>query len=112
MDGKPVSGTVVFVGSNKSEIVAPITLNGEYTIPNPPKGEGYFLVKSMLAGSPPPPAGDKKGKATPEMKDDPTKNATAPGGDPPPAKYAKPDNGLPKVNYTSGELVQDLTLTP
>jgi hypothetical protein len=115
LEGKPVSGTVIFVGSDKKEISSPTSVDGLYQIPNPPKGEGYFLVKGGLGAALPVEKGDKSGKGAKakDEKTDLTGKVTGPtSGEAPPKKYEQKDNGLPKVNYTSGEVLQDLTLTP
>lgn len=43
-----VSGTVVFLGSDKKEISVPIGLDGMYTVPNPPKGQVKIAVKQHV----------------------------------------------------------------
>jgi hypothetical protein len=107
MNGQPVSGDVIFVSTaaDKKEYKTTIALNGDYSIPKPSKGEYMVLVKGMGMGVVP--GGDKN------KKTDPSGGAGTLKGVEPPAKYAKPDNGLPKVDYTKGgELKHDIELTP
>src|SRR5690349_8092055 len=52
LNGRPVGGEVVFVGSDNREIAAPIAVDGSYQINTPPKGEARVLVR----GFPAPPA--------------------------------------------------------
>jgi hypothetical protein len=100
LNGQPVSGMVIFVGSDKKEISTAIAANGEYMIPNPPKGEGYFLVKGM-GGSGDAPKGDLKGAKL----DVPQASGAAP-----PAKYSKPNNGL-TANFSGGHQEHNLELS-
>jgi hypothetical protein len=106
LNGQPVSGQVVFIGPDKKEITALITLSGEYSIPSPPKGEYVILVKGMGVT---PPTGSKGGD---KMKNDPTKDVSSPaGGQAPPEKYSQPNNGL-KFTVTGGEQTNNIELTP
>jgi hypothetical protein len=100
MNGQIVAGQVVFIGSDKKEIMSMIgPMDGSYQIPNPPKGEGQFLIKGMSGPSmAPPPSGGGK---MPEMP--------STGGVAPPAKYEKPTSEL-KFNVTGGKQTFDITL--
>jgi hypothetical protein len=99
LNGQPVFGTVTFIGADKKELYSPISVNGEYIITNPPKGEGQFLVKGMGADIPK----GNEAKGDPKVKMD--------KGNEPPAKYALPNNGL-KVTITGGKQEYNLELTP
>ena len=110
LNNQPVGGTVVFIGSDKKELSSPISKDGEYVIPNPPKGEGQFLVKSgVMAGTIP---ADKKGVKDSPKEKDPTKEVASLGGVEPPAKYALPNNGIPKFDYTGGRMTYNIELQP
>jgi hypothetical protein len=104
MGGQPVSGDVILVSTaaEKKEFKTTIALNGDFSIPNPPKGEYIVLVKGMGMGAVP--GGDKN------KKTDPSGGAGTLKGVEPPAKYAKPDNGLAKIDYKGGELKYDIEL--
>jgi hypothetical protein len=100
LQGKPVSGQVVFLSGDGKEFVAftggP---DGSYTITNAPKGEVTVLIKGLgqtgqTASSRPPPVGPKP----------------VAGGVAPPARYAEP-NEL-KLVVVGGQQVQDFDLTP
>lgn len=106
LNGQSVSGDVIFVGADKKEFKTTIALNGEYTITNPPKGEYQVLVRASGAMASAPPGGDKT------KMSDPSGGAGTLKGAEPPSKYAKADNGLPKVDYKGGELKHDIELTP
>jgi|SRR5579872_4036378 len=101
MDGKPVAGDVIFQSTadkNKDPLKTTTALDGTYSISNLPKGEYQVMVKGMLAGL-------AKGEKTPG-------DTAAKSGVEPPAKYAKPDNGLPKVDFKGGEMTHNIELTP
>jgi hypothetical protein len=105
LNGQPVSGDVIFVSSDNKEIKTTIALNGEYVISNAPKGEYQVLVRAQGAGTNPP-ANDKT-----KMSDPSGGSGTLKGAEPP-SKYAKPNNGLPKVDYKgTGEMKHDIELT-
>jgi len=53
LNGDPVSGTVVFVGSDGKEAMSPISAEGKYDIPNPPQGTVKILVKGTGIIAPP-----------------------------------------------------------
>jgi len=55
LNGKPVAGTVVFIGADNSEVgTSPIGPEGNYTIVNPTPGPVKILVKGKgAAGSGP-----------------------------------------------------------
>jgi hypothetical protein len=106
LNGQPVLGEVVFIAADKKETKASIALNGEYSFPNPPKGEYQVLVKSIgMTGTVP--GGQKNA-----MSDPSSSGAGTLKGQEPPKKYAQPDNGLPKLNVTGGEQKFDIELTP
>ncbi|HEV3386531.1 MAG TPA: carboxypeptidase-like regulatory domain-containing protein [Gemmata sp.] len=105
MNGQPVSGDVILVSADKKEYKTTVALNGDFSIPNPPKGEYTVLVKGMGMGIVP--GGDKNKKGDPSG----TGAGTLKGVEPP-AKYAKADNGLPKIEYKGGEFKYDIELTP
>ncbi len=99
LNSAPVSGELVFVTSDGSKLPTGIAPDGSYTVANLPKGELKILVMSnapvnvMLPKGAEPPA------------------ALQNAGTPPPAKYAKLNNGL-KINVTGGFQTHDIELTP
>jgi hypothetical protein len=105
LNGQPVSGDVIFISTaaDKKELKTTIALNGDYSIPNPAKGEYQVLVKGMGMGTA---IGGDKNKMS-----DPSGGSGSLKGQEPPAKYAKPDNGLPKVNVTGGEQTHNIELS-
>jgi len=102
LDGKPVAGNVIFVGSDNKEIATLIKSDGTYVITDPPTGQVKVKVTGPLGVAAPPPLTKDK---TPETV------GGMGGGNPPPAKYASVDNGL-TFNVTGGKQVYDITLTP
>lgn len=48
LDGKPVSGQLVFVGSDQKEYLTGIGPDGEYQIKGVPKGNAQILVKTPV----------------------------------------------------------------
>jgi hypothetical protein len=106
MNGEPIAGEVVIISTDKDkkETKTSIALNGEYAFVNPPKGEYLVLVKPFGIGGGVP-GGDKNAMQDPS-------GGKGSKGQPPPAKYAKPDNGIPKLNVTGGEQKFDIELTP
>jgi hypothetical protein len=103
LEGKPVSGDVIFQNtSDKSKEHKTVTGNdGTYSFGGLPKGEYTVMVKGMLSGL-----------AASKAEKDPIGGGGAPKGAEPPAKYAKPDNGLPKVDFKGGEMTHNIELTP
>ena len=107
LEGKPVSGQVVFLAADGKEYTALITGAGGYSIANAPAGEARVMVRAV-GGAAPQAAPPRDGG---DVKMPPT---TTPGGEQgaaPPAKYASPDTGL-KVNVTGGKQTFDITLNP
>lgn len=104
LSGQPVAGEVVFVGGDGKEQLALLNPEGVYTTTALAKGEYQVAVRGMAAPpapagkAPPPPAGSQ----VPE---------TPKTGVAPPAKYAKPSNGL-KVTITGEPQTYDIPLTP
>lgn len=103
LNSKPVSGLVVFVGSDGKEVTAPIAPDGQYTVLEPPHGEVKVLVRGL--GGPSPGAG-KAVKGKEEVPGGPSLEA----GVPPPAKYSQPNNGLQLI-VTGGAQTYDIDLT-
>jgi len=99
LDGQPVVGNVVFVGSDGKEVMALIRPDGTYTIPEPPMGEVKIKVIGLVGLAPP-----GQGSAAA-----PAAGAGA-SGVAPPEKYASADNGL-TFNVTGGKQTKDLPLT-
>jgi predicted small secreted protein len=100
LGGQAVSGEIVFVGPDKKELASPIGKDGTYQISGASKGENQVLVRSMGGGLVAPPKGGDK-----------TTTAGGLDGTPPPAKYAKPDNGL-KFEVTGGKQEKNFELQP
>jgi len=106
LDGKPVAGTVVFVGADGKEVgVSPIGPDGNYTIPNPATGPVKVLVKSMTAslggGAIRPPGG-------PTMPDP----AGTSQGVQPPAKYGAEKTTPLTFEVKTGKQTYDIPLSP
>jgi len=102
LKGDPVAGELVFVGNDKKEYLTPLNPDGKYSLLSVPKGEYAVVVRaSSLPAAPtikaPPPTG---GGSLPE----PPK-----AGVTPPAKYAKPGNGL-TFTVTGGKQSKDFEL--
>jgi hypothetical protein len=97
LKGQPVAGEVIFVGSDRKEVGSPIGADGSYQIYNPPKGEVQILVKGFPGAAVEPP------------KDAPPRPGA--GGAAPPARYARPNNGL-TMTVTGGKQTHDVPLTP
>ncbi|MFO0803294.1 MAG: hypothetical protein U0791_09255 [Gemmataceae bacterium] len=102
--GQAVTGEIIFVGPDKKEAASPIGKDGSYSIMGASKGENQVLIRAMGGGS-----------LTPLQKGDKEKGAVNAGGGgdgvTPPAKYAKPDNGL-KIDVTGGKQEKNFELTP
>jgi hypothetical protein len=102
--GSPVTGTITFIGSDSKEYSSPIGAGGNYQITNAPKGEYNVVVKGMGGGA-----------TNPALKGDASKTgdlaSAGGGGTAPPAKYAKPDNGL-KFEVTGAKQEKNFDLTP
>jgi hypothetical protein len=102
MNGQIVAGQLVFIGSDKKEIMSMIgPMDGSYQINNPPKGEGVFIIKGSTGPSLAPPPGGAK---MPEMP--------STGGVAPPAKYEKAATSDLKFNVTGGKQTYDINLNP
>ena len=101
LNGQPVTGQVVLIGSDNKEISSLIAADGEYRIVNPPKGEARVLVKGR-SGAAPTTRGVTKGPEMPGMSG---RSAA------PPSKYATAAGGL-KFTVTGGDQKYDITLTP
>jgi hypothetical protein len=99
LDGKPVSGFVIFINASGQETRGIIKLDGTYLLPDLPKGQYQVAVKAIEAAPTPPDA---------KMKDMPAQTTT---GVSPPARYAAPDNGL-TCTVTGGKQTYDIKLTP
>jgi hypothetical protein len=110
LNGQAVGGTVTFIGAGK-EATAVISPNGNYLVADPPTGPVKVAVKA-LAG-----AGGKPARTAPAQvarKPNVPGDATAAPpklGVRPPARYAKPDNGL-TFNVTGGKQTFDIPLKP
>jgi hypothetical protein len=102
LNGSPVAGQVVIVGSDKKEYPSPIALDGSYYIAGVPAGEARVLVKGMTVVAPP------KGKiaAKGELPALPVGSGVAP-----PARYGTRASDL-KVAVTGGVQKHDIALTP
>lgn len=103
LNDKPVSGMVVFTATDGKTASSPIGPDGSYTVTSPPRGTVKVSVTGMG-----PAAG--RGPAPAKMKDDSLPELPAEGV-PPPAKYAKPDNGL-TFDVTGGPQSFDISLQP
>lgn len=114
LDGKAVSGNLIFVGADKKEL-APILLkpDGSYTTDLPP-GEYTVAVRGMagVGGGPAPmstpttvPSGVTK---MPEMPG----GAGSLGGTAPPEKYADAATSGLTFKSTGGKQTKDFPLTP
>lgn len=104
LNGQPVAGEVVFLVGGAEKAASPIKLDGTYQVSNPPRGEVEVLVKGPPALPSPPPGGKKV--------DIPPPTGSSPSGVSPPAKYARPNNGLAKLNVTGGRQTHNIELTP
>jgi hypothetical protein len=95
-NGQPVKNVTVTVGVKDGPEANAVTGDdGEYRIPNPPKGALQVRVTAL---TPPPPPGTK---APPPP----------PGSITIPPRYTKADNGL-SVEYTGGKQTYDIDLKP
>jgi len=99
---KNVAGTVYFVYSDK-ETVAPIGVDGMYTMSNPPAGQVKILVKGDPGRTVAPPV-----KGGPEM---PSMGGASQGVNPP-AKYASPATSDLTYEVKTGKQTKDLELKP
>jgi hypothetical protein len=105
LNGDPVTGTIVFVGSGK-EATSSIGLTGEYFISDPPLGDVSVLIKPNT--SIPAPVGGAPGNAdSAAMPGMPSVKAAAT----PPAKYADASSGL-KYTVAAGKQKKDFELAP
>jgi len=110
LEGKPVAGTITFLGPENKSAMGPI-MDGKYTVSNPPVGKCKVTITGT--GLPPPTGAVGVGK---EIKDtDPSakmKDKMPPtgGGEAPPAKYTSPDNGL-TYEVVAGKNEKDFALT-
>jgi hypothetical protein len=106
LEGQPVAGTIIFIGSDNKEHPAPLA-KGEYAIENPPSGEVTILVRGAGTGVAMPkgdlPMKDKGPKV--EMP------GTANMGVEPPAKYGQKEHGIKKTVKGSGTEKIDIELT-
>jgi hypothetical protein len=105
LNGKPVAGTVTFIGPDNREITAPINPDGTYTVANPPAGQVQVVVRNLPG-------------ARPGMTPSIPRNVSMPGnvtsasvGLPPPMRYAWQNNGL-AFSVTGGKQQHDIILTP
>lgn len=99
---KPVTGSVVFVGSDgKESVPALIGADGSYKATDLQPGEYKIKVVGMAGAAAPP----KSKQAAPEM------GAGAGGGNPPPAKYGSVDTSGLTFSYKGGKQTNDITLT-
>lgn len=106
-NGQVVAGQVIFIGSDKKEIMSMIGgMDGSYEIKNPPKGEGVFLVKATMA----PPLAPLKGGAQAPKGGAQAPEAPSMGGVAPPAKYGQPSTSDLKFTVTGGKQNYDITL--
>jgi hypothetical protein len=107
LGGRPVSGTVTFLGADNQQANSPIQPDGKYMIVDPPVGKVRVAVKAaagMRGGAAPLPGG-----RLPEMPGMPGGGGQV--GVPPPRKYANPENGL-TFEVTGEEQTFDIELRP
>jgi len=102
LDGKGVSGTVVFVAADKKEYPALLSGDGKYTVADLPAGDYKVAVRSMTGGAGPAPKG---GGSMPDA-------GGGGAGSGPPAKYASADTSGLTFKRTSGKQEYDIPLTP
>ncbi len=118
LDGKPVAGTVTFIGPNNKKVQSPIGRDGTYSVLNPEPGENKITVTGMpklgatdpMGGRGDPRAADMVKKQTEMMKANAPEDAVF-EAEPPPEKYATPGN-IPAFTVTSGKQIYDIPLTP
>jgi hypothetical protein len=107
LEGRPVAGTVAFIGPDGKEALAPINPDGTYTVANPPAGQVRIVVRGILGVG-------GAANLPPEVEKLMPAGAPAPAakaGVPPPERYATPDSGL-TFNVTKGKQKHDITLEP
>lgn len=104
LNGQPVAGQVVFIGSDSKEYMSPIGADGNYQVIGVPKGEATILVKGI--GTPAAPKAGPGKEKPPEMP-----GMAGGGGAAPPVKYSTAAGGL-KVSVTGGEQKHDIPLNP
>jgi len=112
LSGDPVTGTIVFVGSDGKTVEAPISPDGTYTVDNPPIGSIKIAVKGLSGPggmAPPTPSGAKDTDKL--MGADKGKAASKMGGTPP-AKYAVAESSGLTFTVTSGKQKHDIPLEP
>src|SRR5262249_9752872 len=97
LNGQPVAGEVVFAGPGKKEVKTVIGLDGYYFVTDPPVGENNITIRRVGGMAPPKDASKMPGAPSPVPS--------------PPAKYARPGNGL-KFNYTVGTQTYVIDLIP
>ena len=101
LDGKPVSGNVIFISGDGKETQTLIASEGKYAIELPP-GEYKVAVRGGMGGM----AGKGAPKGAAEMPAMPGAGGTAP-----PAKYATAAGGL-TFSHPGGKKTYDIQLTP
>lgn len=104
LDGKPVSGEVIFTCSDGKDLRSPIGADGHYTIVGPPKGDAKIAVKSLVIGGSGPTTGPKVDTAN--------MPSAGAAGVPAPAKYGNSATSGLTYNVKGGDEKYDITLTP
>jgi hypothetical protein len=108
LEGQPVAGQIVIIGSDNKEKSAPLAM-GQYSIENPPSGEVTIVVKGLGPGMS---LGGKLEGIKTKEKGAPAGAAASPDmGVEPPAKYGKKEGGIKKTIKGSGVEVMDIELT-
>lgn len=101
LNGNPVAGEVIFIGSDGKESKMLISMDGSYTVASPAKGEAKIGVKSM--GSAPAPSGAGKSDMP---------GFSPASGVPAPAKYNNPSTSGLTYTVKGGDEKFDIVLTP
>ena len=105
LNGNPVAGEVIFVGSDGKESKMLISMDGSYTVASVAKGEAKIGVKSMSMGIGNAPAPTGAGKS--DMP-----GVTPASGVPAPAKYSNPSSSGLTYTVKGGDEKFDIVLTP
>jgi len=110
LNGKPVAGTIQFVGASKESQAVPIGPKGDYTLPNPPHGECDVIIKGMGGvGGVTGPVKDASGASKDTMKDAGGLGGTGGMAVAPPKKYEQ--KGTLKFTVEGGKQKKDFELT-
>jgi hypothetical protein len=109
LGGKPVGGSVHFIGSDNKELSSPISgADGSYMIQGLPAGKAKIMIKGMAAAGG---AGAPGGAPVAEPPKDPNMKVPSMGVDPP-AKYASADTSGLTFDVDGKTQTKDFELTP